>query len=416
MASSGQPHPAPPPPPASGGGGGGLVYDHDEDQQIQEHQENQENQSTATNTLHAAGKTEEKCSATQKSIISTWLLGVNYMCLFLGSVSATLLTKFYFNHKGNSRWVSTWVQCAGFPLLLFPIYFPYYIFKCSQRKPFSGITSKILTLSIVVGFLLGLNNLLFSWGSSYLPVSTFSLLLSCQLAFTLICCVIIVKQKITFSNLNCVVLLTLSSVLLALGSDHDKPKGINRGKYFVGYFSGIGAGLLFSLYLPVMEKIYRKFYCYSMVMEMQLIMEISATILATTGMAVDRGFSDMKAESLKVFDLGTKAYWLTIFFQVITWQLCFMGTAGMVFLTSSLTGGICMTALMAINVLGGVLVYGDEFGGVKIVSTLLCVWGFSSYLFGLYIKTFKKQKTTKQRDERIISQSNRQLLEMSEIV
>nr|GLL29392.1 probable purine permease 4 [Ipomoea trifida] len=44
---------------------------------------------------------------------------------------------------------------------------------------------------------------------------------------------------------------------------------------------------------------------------------------------------------------------------------CFMGTAGMVFLTTSLTGGICMTALMAINVLAGVFAYRDLFGGSK---------------------------------------------------
>jgi len=68
-----------------------------------------------------------------------------------------------------------------------------------------------------------------------------------------------------------------------------------------------------------------------------------------------------------------------------------MGTAGMVFLTSSLTGGVCMTALMAMNVLGGVLVYRDEFSGVKGVSTVLCAWGFSSYVYGLYVK-MKEEK------------------------
>lgn len=121
-------------------------------------------------------------------------------------------------------------------------------------------------------------------------------------------------------------------------------------------------------------------------MEMQLVMEIAATVLATIGMALDGGFSEIRNESKKVFDKGEKVYWVTVFSNVVTWQLCFMGTAGMVFLTSSITGGICMTALMGMNVLGGVLVYGDEFGGVKAVSTVLCVWGFCSYVYGMYIK------------------------------
>ncbi|CDP04107.1 unnamed protein product [Coffea canephora] len=285
------------------------------------------------------------------------LLAINYFCLFVGSVSSALLSKFYFNHKGGSRWVSTWVQSAGFPLLLLPIYLPYYLFKCTDRRPFSRFTPKLLSLSVIIGFLLGINNLLFSWGNSYLPVSTSSLLLSSQLAFTLILAVIIVKQKITFCNLNCVVLLTLSS------------------------------------------KIYRQVYCYAMVMEMQMIMEIAATALATIGMAADGGFSEMKNESFKVFDLGPRAYWLTVSFNIVTWQLCFMGTAGMVFLTTSLTGGICMTALLSMNVLGGVLVYRDQFSGMKAVSTLLCVWAFSSYVYGMYMKMEEEKERVRENEK-----------------
>ena len=108
------------------------------------------------------------------------LLGVNYACLFLGSVSSSLLSKFYFNHKGSSRWVSTWVQSSRFPRLLLPIYLPYYTLKCTDWKPFSQFTPKLLILSIIIGFLLGVNNILFSWGNYYLPVSTSSLLLSSQ--------------------------------------------------------------------------------------------------------------------------------------------------------------------------------------------------------------------------------------------
>lgn len=324
---------------------------------------------------------------TTKNKAYMFLLVLNYMFLFIGSVSSSLLSKFYFNHKGSSRWVSTWVQCAGFPLLILPIFLPFYLFKTTQRKPFSHITPKLLIISILIGLLLGLNNLLFSWGNSYLPMSTSSLLLSSQLTFNLILSVIIVKQRITFSNLNCVVLLSLASVLLGLTSTHDKPKDLTRQKYFIGYFCTIGAGLLFALYLPIMEIIYKKVYCYSMVMEMQLIMEASATVLATVGMVFNGGFSEMRRESSLGFDLGQQYYYLTLIGNVVTWQLCFMGTAGMVFLTSGLTGAICMTALTGANVVGGVVVYGDKFDGGKAVSAVLCGWGFCSYVYGLYVKS-----------------------------
>lgn len=334
----------------------------------------------------------ESINISRSSKNYTLLLAINYALLFIGSVSSSLILKFYFVHKGSSRWVSTWVQSAGFPILVLPVYLPFHLFKRTERRPFSGFNSNLLILSIVVGIFLGINNLLFSWGNSYLPVSTSSLLLSSQLAFNLILSVIIVKQKITFTNLNCVILLTLSSVLLALGSSHDKPSELTRAKYLVGFFSTLGAGFLFALYLPIMEKIYTRVYCYAMVVEMQLVMEVAATAFATVGMAVDGGFSDMRVERLRVFDRGAAAYWWTIVGNLVLWQFCFLGTAGMVFLTTSLTGGICMTALMAVNVVAGVVVYGDKFGGVKAVSTVLCVWGFCSYLFGMYMKSKKEKK------------------------
>ncbi|XVF28953.1 hypothetical protein REPUB_Repub15cG0077000 [Reevesia pubescens] len=335
------------------------------------------------NQSHDVNQQDEKAIANKHYLP---LLLINYAFLFVGSLSSSLLSKYYFNHKGSSRWVSTWVQSAGFPLLIIPIFLPYCLFKSTQRKPFAHFTPKILALSIFIGLMLGLNNLLFSWGNSYLPVSTSSLLLSSQLVFNLILSVIIVKQKITFMNLNCVILLTLGSTLLALESNHDKPHGVTRAKYFIGFIATIGAGLLFALYLPIMEKIYKKVYCYAMVMEMQLVMEIAATVLASVGMVWDGGFAEMKREGREVFDKGERVYWATVMSNVVSWQLCFMGTAGMVFLTCSLTGGICMTALLVMNVLGGVLVYREDFGGVKVVSTVMCGWGFCSYVYGMYVK------------------------------
>ncbi|KAJ1407616.1 Purine nucleobase transmembrane transport [Sesbania bispinosa] len=326
------------------------------------------------------------------------LLVINYLLLFVGSISSSLLSKYYFIHKGSSKWVSTWVQCAGFPLLMIPICLPYLI-KFTRRKPFTDFNTKMLSLSIFVGVMLGLNNLLISWGVAYLPVSTSALLLSSQLVFNLILSAIIVKQKITFSNLNCVILLTLSSIILALDSSNERPKGLSQRNYFIGFFCTIGAGLLFALYLPVMEKIYKKVYCYEMVMEMQLVMEIAATTLATVGMAWDGGFSQMKEESQRIFDKGSTVYWVTVMANVVTWQFCFMGTAGMVFLTSSLTGGICMTALLSMNVLGGVVVFKDAFDGFKAVSTILCVWGFCSYVYGMYNKTVEEKARMRNKNE-----------------
>ncbi|XP_051134449.1 probable purine permease 4 [Andrographis paniculata] len=321
------------------------------------------------------------------------LVGLNYGCLFVGSVSASLITKYYFAHGGSSRWVSTWVQSAGFPVLL-PVVFlvaP----RLSARRPFSGgFTGALLLLSLAVGVFTGVNNLLISWGISYLPVSTASLVLSTQLAFNLVLSALMVRQRVSFNNLNCVVLITLSSVLLALISSHERPPGVTPAKYLLGFFATLGAGLMFALYLPLMEIIYRRVRCYAMVVEMQLLMQIAATVFATVGMAADGGFRDMAAESKAVFDRGPAAYWWTIAGCLVAWQVCFLGTSGMVYLTSSLTGGICTTALLAMNVIGGVAVFGDGFGGVKAVATVMCLWGFCSYLYGMYARSKNREGYT----------------------
>lgn len=342
---------------------------------------------------------------------SYWLLLVaNYVALFVGSVASSLLSRFYFIHGGSSRWVSTWVQSTGFPLLLIPIY----LSSCrSRRRPqtaagstggssdgdtdyrsggsgdgrrFSSFTPRMLCLCAIVGVFMGINNFLFSWGISYLPVSTSSLLLSSQLAFNLLLSVLLVHQRLTFPTVNCVVLLTVSSVLLGLGSSADRPAGVTRAQFFMGFLSILGASALFALYLPVMEILYRRVNSYRAAMEMQVVMEAFATLFALVGMAADAGFGELHRQSASVFDLGTVGYWATVTATVLCWQMCFMGTAGMVFLTTSLNSGICMTALMSMNVLGGVVVFGDGFGGVKAVSTALCVWAFSSYLYGEYHK------------------------------
>ncbi|XP_042512701.1 probable purine permease 4 isoform X3 [Macadamia integrifolia] len=287
------------------------------------------------------GRGGERSSDKDKSSLRyRILLAVTYTSLFVGSVSSSLLSRFYFIHGGSSIWVSTWVQSAGFPLLLLPIYLPR-LFDLHRRqpRPFSYFTLKLLLITVGMGLISGLSNFLFSWGIFYLPLSTSSLLLSCQLAFNLILSVLIVKQRIVFSNLNTVVLITLSSILLAIGSSHDRPKGVTQRQYFMGLFAILSTGLLFALYLPLMEMIYKKMVQgYEMVIEMQFINAAVATALASVGMAFDGGFREMRKVSKKSFDLGTAAYGLTVGFSVSasTYVGVSIGRAGLVSVSISI--------------------------------------------------------------------------------
>ncbi|KAK9170283.1 hypothetical protein Syun_002423 [Stephania yunnanensis] len=160
----------------------------------------------------------------------------------IGSIMGPILLRLYYIHGGNRKWILGWLQSPGFPILLIPISINY---LCHRRNPSSScekffISPKVLLGASVLGLLYGLDNFMYTFGLSYLLVSTSSIIYSIYLVFIAFFSFFVVGQRLTPYSVNDVVLMTLGLVLLAIRQNDDKPSGVSAGEYLLGFLLTIG--------------------------------------------------------------------------------------------------------------------------------------------------------------------------------
>lgn len=180
--------------------------------------------------------------------------------LLAGQSTATLLGRLYYDKGGNSKWMATFVQSAGFPILLPLLFFfsPPTKSITSSNPIASSITrqpktSTLVFLYVALGLLLTGDNMMYSYGLLYLPVSTYSLLCATQLAFNAVFSFFLNSQKFTPLILNSLILLTISAALLAVNADSENTSTVSKGKYAIGFLCTVGASATYSLYLSLVQ-------------------------------------------------------------------------------------------------------------------------------------------------------------------
>nr|CAB3450727.1 unnamed protein product [Digitaria exilis] len=184
-------------------------------------------------------ETSTRGTAPQNSHTKNWqwwlMVALNIFFLIAGQTASTLLGRFYYNQGGNSKWMSTFVQTAGFPVLFIVLFL--FRSKSTQTTTSSPEISgtKITLIYIVLGLLIAADDLMYSYGLLYLPVSTYSLICASQLAFNAVFSYFLNDQKFTPFIFNSVILLTFSAALLGVDEDtqvfaviffHDKMDGV----------------------------------------------------------------------------------------------------------------------------------------------------------------------------------------------
>ncbi|XP_058781245.1 purine permease 1-like [Vicia villosa] len=335
------------------------------------------------------------------------LLIINCLLLALGNSGGPLITRLYFIHGGHRVWLSCFLETAGFPIMILPLTISYINRRrLHLSQPLSTTTEPAAKLKIIsmkppvffaaalIGILIGLDDYLYAYGVARLPISTSALIISSQLGFTAVFAFLLVKQKFTAFSINAVFLLTVGAAVLALHTSGDRPAGVSKKQYNIGFFTTLAASALNGFLLPSVELIYKKAkqnLTYSLVMEIQFVIGLFATLFCAIGMIANNDFKVIPREA-RNFGLGERTYYVVLVMNTMFWQVFFVGAIGVIFCGSSLLSGILIAVFLPVTEVLAVIFYKERFQVEKGVSLVLSLWGFVSYFYGEIEQDKEKKK------------------------
>ncbi|KAH8508689.1 hypothetical protein H0E87_010722 [Populus deltoides] len=337
---------------------------------------------------------ETKEETQGKTTMKKVLLIFNCLILSIGNCGGPLIMRLYFIHGGKRIWLSAWLETGGWPIILIPLAITYFHRRATDpTTKLFYMKPPLFIAAAIIGVLTGLDDYLYAYGVARLPVSTSSLIIATQLAFTAGFAFLLVKQKFTSYSINAVVLLTVGAGVLAMHTGSDKPAHESSREYILGFIMTLVAAALYGLILPLVELTYKKSrqeMNYTLVMEIQMVMCLLATVFCTVGMLINKDFQAIPREA-RNFELGQVKYYVVLVWSAIIWQCFFLGSIGVIFCASSLLSGIIITVLLPATEILAVIFFQEKFQVEKGVALGLSLWGFVSYFYG-EMKENKKKK------------------------
>lgn len=337
------------------------------------------------------------------------LLLLSCIVLAIGNCGGPQIMRLYFVHGGKRVWFSSWLQTAGWPIMLLPLAVAYLRQRRKTQPTSESINPsffmkpRMFFPAAILGLVVGLDNYIYAYGVAFLPVSTSSLILSTQLAFIAIFAFLLVKQKFTPYSINAVVVLTIGASVLALHTNGDRPENESSRQYVVGFMMTVGAAVLYGFVLPSSELIFMKAgqkITYALTIQMQIVMCIFATAFCSIGMLANNDFEAISSEA-KTYELGEAKYYLVVISGMMIWQCYFTGAIGVVFTASSLLSGIIVNVLLPVTEVLSVIIFREKFQSEKVVALALSLWGFISYFYG-EIKHRKNRKLQARQTEEAV--------------
>nr|GME07787.1 probable purine permease 9 [Ipomoea batatas] len=275
-----------------------------------------------------------------------------------GLEAAILLSRIYYDQGGNSKWLMASIQTAAFPFLI-PFLFISSSPKIHPNSPSNPPPSLLILgflalVSTVLGLLLAATDVFYSLAIDYLPASTYSLLNSSQLAFTALFSFLLNAQSFTPYIINAVILLTFSPMLL-----------------------------IFSQETTSSEKIIKRETLKDTVI-LTVSQSFVATVVTLVGLFASGEWKGLRRE-MEGYNQGVLAYNLVLFFSAVACQAYFVGSFTLTFKVSSLFSNVVIRLATPLTPLLSMLLLHEEMSGLKVMSLLLSVWGFASYIYQQYL-------------------------------
>ncbi|KAF7803196.1 purine permease 21-like isoform X1 [Senna tora] len=328
-----------------------------------------------------------------------WLrIAIYTILVLLGQAAATLLGRLYYEKGGKSTWMGSLVQLIGFPVLL-----PYYCIPTPKNPTRNNIHSEqpslrmLALIYVSIGLLLALDCYLYSLGLLYLPVSTFSLITSSQLAFNALFSFFLNSVEFTPFIINSLVLLTISSILLVFQTDSATSDSteVSKGKYAIGFICTVAASAVYGLILSLTQFVFRKVFkreTFKVIIDMIIYRSLVASCATVVGLFASGEWKGLKRE-MEGYEMGKASYLLNLTWTAILWKLFSLGSVGLIFEVSSLFSNAIIVLGLPIVPILAIIFFHEKMHGIKAISMVLAVWGFISYVYQQYLDDCKSNNT-----------------------
>ncbi|VFQ60283.1 unnamed protein product [Cuscuta campestris] len=346
----------------------------------------------------------------QQSAYKWWAEMVVYSIFVLSSQTiGTLLGRLYFSQGGKSKWMATLVQSAGFPILI-----PFLFISSSSSSSSSttpATTNPSLRVLAPLYTVLGLFGagicMMYSVGLMYLPLTTYSLICASQLGFNAVFSFFLNAQNFTPYIVNSLVLLTLSATILVFGSG-EGPANSSHKKYVAGFLSTVaasaGAALQMSLSQLAFHRIFKRKETFRLIVEMLICGSIVGSVVTLVGLFASGEWRGLR-EEMNGFGLGRVSYVMNLVGTAVAWQVFAVGSLGLIFKVSSLFSNVIAILGLPIPPVMAVFIFKDKMSGVKVISLLLALWGFVSYVYQHYLDDMKAKAGQKEQQSTQVSEA-----------